>query len=119
MKLDIDRTREKLAPLGLGDALDALEGSLSEAVQTEMQARFFLDRLLDAGRSGREKPRVRTMLKTATVSTGATLENFDFAFQPTIERLRIETLAAGAWIRNSQVVLMQGPPGVGRTCHAG
>jgi hypothetical protein len=27
---------------------------------------------------------------------------FDFAFQPEIERARIETLATGAWIRNSE-----------------
>ncbi|WP_325175476.1 ATP-binding protein, partial [Cereibacter sphaeroides] len=58
---------------------------------------------------------MRTMLKTAKIPTGATLENFDFAFQPAIERSRIETLATGTWIRNSEVVLMQGPPGVGKS----
>jgi DNA replication protein DnaC len=100
VKLDIDATREKLAALGLPYAVEALEGLLSEAVRTEMPAHVFLDRLLDAERSGREERRVRTMLKTAKIPTGATLENFDFAFQPAIERSRIETLATGAWIRN-------------------
>ncbi len=115
VKLDIDTTREKLAALGLGYATSALEGLLSEAVRAEMQAHVFLDRLLDAERSGREERRVRTMLKTAKIPTGPTLENFDFAFQPAIERSRIETLATGSWIRNSEVVLMQGPPGVGKS----
>ena len=64
VKLDIDATREKLAALGLGYAIDALEGLLSEAVRTEMSAHAFLDRLLDAERSGREERRIRTMLKT-------------------------------------------------------
>ncbi|MBC7138114.1 MAG: hypothetical protein H5U17_05070 [Defluviimonas sp.] len=36
VKLDIDATREKLAALGLGHAVDALEGLLSEAVRNEM-----------------------------------------------------------------------------------
>ena len=45
---------------------------------------------------------MRTMLKTAKIPTGPTLENFDFAFQPAIE-----TLATGAWIRNSEVVLIR------------
>ena len=36
------------------------------------------------------------MLKTSKLPTGQTLENFDFAFQPAIERSRIETLATGA-----------------------
>ena len=86
VRLDIDTTREKLAALGLGYATSALEGLLSEAVRAEMQAHVFLDRLLDAERSGREERRVRTMLKTAKIPVGATLENFDFAFQPAVQR---------------------------------
>lgn len=115
VKLDIDATREKLAALGLGHAVDALEGLLAEAVRAEMPAHVFLDRLVEAERSGREERRIKTMLKTSKVPTGQTLENFDFAFQPAIERSRIETLATGAWIRNAEVILMQGPPGVGKS----
>ncbi|MGY6697954.1 MAG: IS21-like element helper ATPase IstB [Roseinatronobacter sp.] len=115
MKLDIDVTREKLAALGLPHAVEALERLLSEAVRAEMPAHVFLDRLLEAERSGREEPRIHTMLKTAKIPSGMTLENFDFAFQPAIERSQIETLATGTWIRNAEVVLMQGPPGVGKS----
>jgi DNA replication protein DnaC len=115
VKLDIDATRDKLATLGLGHAVEALEGLLAEAVQSELAAHVFLDRLLDAERSGREERRIKTMLKTSKIPTGQTLENFDFAFQPAIERSRIETLATGAWIRNAEVVLLQGPPGVGKS----
>jgi hypothetical protein len=35
VKLDIDATRDKLAALGLGYAVDALEGLLAEAVRAE------------------------------------------------------------------------------------
>ena len=51
VKLDIDATREKLAALGLGHAVDALEGLLAEAVRAEMPAHVS-DRLLGAERSG-------------------------------------------------------------------
>jgi len=44
-----------------------------------------------------------------------TLSNFDFAFQPSVERSRIETLATCAWIRERESLLLQGPPGVGKT----
>ena len=115
VKLDIDVTREKLIAVGLGHAADALDPLLAEAVRTEMPAHVFLDRLLEAERSGREERRIKTMLKTAKIPTGQTLENFDFGFQPAIERSRIETLATGGWIRNAEVVLMQGPPGVGKS----
>jgi DNA replication protein DnaC len=40
--------------------------------------------------------------------------DFDFAFQPSVERSRIETLATGAWVRASETLLIQGPPGVGK-----
>ena len=105
VKLDIDTTREKLAVLGLGHAVEALEGLLAEAVRAEMPAHVFLDRLLDAERSGREERRIKTMLKTAKIPTGQTLETSDFAFQPAIERSRIEALATGTWIRAPTFVM--------------
>lgn len=115
MKLDIDATRDKLAALGLGHAVETLQSLLREAVRAEMPAHIFPDRLLDAERSGREKRRIKTMLKMSKIPTSQTLENFDFAFQPAIERSRIETLATVSWIRNAEVILMQGPPGVGKS----
>jgi DNA replication protein DnaC len=113
VKLGIDATRETLAAPGPGCAIDALAGLLSEAVRTGMPAHVFLDLWRDAGRSGREERPVRMMLKTAKIPAGVTLEAFDLAFQPAIERSRIETLATGTWSRNAEVMLMRGPPGVG------
>jgi DNA replication protein DnaC len=113
--LDIDATRNKLVALGLGCAAEAQNPLSAEAVQAEMSAHVFPDRLLETERTGREEHRIKTRLKSAKISTGQTLENFDFAFQPAIERSRIETLATGACIRNAEVILMQGPPGVGKS----
>ncbi|OYQ31839.1 hypothetical protein CHU93_04165 [Sandarakinorhabdus cyanobacteriorum] len=115
IRLDIDATREKLGQLACGHAADALEDLLSEAVRDEISAHVFLDRLLTTELAGREERRVRVMLKNSKLPTGQTLENFDFAFQPAIERSRIDTLATGTWIRNAEVVLLQGPPGVGKS----
>lgn len=115
VKLRIDATRGTLAALGLGYAVDALEGLLAEAVRAETPANVFLDRLLEAERSGRKEPRIKMMLKSAKIPKGQTLENFDFAFQPAIERSRIDTLASCAWVRGTETVLLQGPPGVGKT----
>lgn len=115
IKLDIDASREKLASLGCSYAAEALEALLAEAVRNEMPAHVFLDRLLDTELAGREERRIKAMLKVLKIPTGQTLENFDFAFQPTIERSRIETLATGSWIRGAEVLLLQGPPGVGKS----
>ena len=55
------------------------------------------------------------MLRASNLPKGQTLANFDFAFQPAIERSRIDTLATSAWVRGAETVLIQGPPGVGKT----
>jgi DNA replication protein DnaC len=44
-----------------------------------------------------------------------TLGNFDFAFQPSIERRVVETLATCSFIQEHATLLVQGPPGVGKT----
>jgi hypothetical protein len=60
-----------------------------------MPAHVFLDRTLDTKLAGREERRIKAMLKVSRIPTDQTLENFDFAFQPAIERSRIET--PGHW----------------------
>jgi DNA replication protein DnaC len=43
------------------------------------------------------------------------LKILNFAFQPSVERSRIETLATCAWIRERESLLIQGPPGSGKS----
>lgn len=114
-KLDIDSTRERLVQLGLSYAADGLADQLSSAVQQGTAAHVFLDQLLDTEHSAREARRVRTALRLSSLPTGLTLADFDFTFQPTIERSRIDTLATCAYIRAAETLLIQGPPGVGKT----
>ena len=114
-KLDIDTTRERLLVLGCSHAAEHLDQVLSEAVRQEIAPHAFLNRLLETELSGREARRVKTSLRLSNLPTGQTLENFDFAFQPAIERSRIDTLATCAWVRTAETVLIQGPPGVGKT----
>ena len=114
-RLDVDATRDRLLALGCGYAAEHLGQLLSEAVRVEIPPHAFLDQLLAAELSGREERRVKTSLKVSNLPIGQTLENFDFAFQPAIERSRIDTLATCAWVRNGETVLLQGPPGVGKS----
>ncbi len=114
-KLDVDRSRERLDRLGLSYAAEALPDALSRSVKQSIVPQAFLDELLDAELSAREERRIRTALKLSNLPTGQTLADFDFAFQPAIERSRVETLATGAWICAAETLLIQGPPGVGKT----
>ena len=111
----VDSLREKLLGLGLLHAAEALAEELSEAVKHDRAGHVVLDRLLSRESEARDERRVRTSLKLSNLPPGMTLGNFDFAFQPSIERRQIETLATCAFIREHVTLLVQGPPGVGKT----
>src|SRR5204863_8863400 len=111
----VDGLREKLTGLGLAHAAEALAEELSEAVKHDRAAHVVLDRLLSRETDARDERRVRTSLKLSNLPPGMTLGNFDFGFQPSIERRQIETLATGAFIKEHVTLLVQGPPGVGKT----
>lgn len=113
--VDLDVTRERLLKVGLLRAADQLATWIAEAVQEETPPHRFLDRVLEEELRHRDERRVRTSLVLSGLPTGQTLANFDFAFQPALERSRIETLATCQWIRENRTLLIQGPPGVGKT----
>lgn len=114
-KVDLDATRERLERLGLQHAAEVLQERVSDAVKESVSPHRFLDQLLNVELTCREERRIRTSLRLSGLPTGQTLGTFDFAFQPSIERSRIETLGTCAWIRERFTLLIQGPPGVGKT----
>ena len=114
-KVDLDQTRERLVRLGLLHASEHVGETLARASKEELAPHRFLDVLLEAELAHREERRLTTSLRLSGLPHGQTLGSFDFAFQPSVERSRIETLGTCAWIREKENLLIQGPPGVGKT----
>lgn len=114
-RVEVDTTRERLTQLGLLHAAEALTGELSEAVKHNRAAHQVLDRLLTMEFENREERRIRTSLRLSNLPQGMTLGSFDFAFQPAIDKRQIETLATCSFIREHTTLLVEGPPGVGKT----
>jgi DNA replication protein DnaC len=114
-KVDLDATVERLQRVGLVHAAERLGERLEQASKDNLVPHRFLDRLLEDELNEREQRRISTSLRLSGLPTGQTLGNFDFAFQPAIERTQIETLATCAWLRARETLLIQGPPGVGKT----
>jgi DNA replication protein DnaC len=113
--VDLDAIRQRLERLGLAHAAEQLDPLISEAVKHNSAPHQLVDQLLDAELDRREERRLRTSLRLSGVPNGHTLGNFDFSFQPSVERSRIETLATCQWVRENRTLLIQGPPGVGKT----
>jgi DNA replication protein DnaC len=114
-RVDLDATRAALERLGLDYVAVGLEESINDAVKENLPPHRFLDKLLALEHSQREERRIRTSLKISGLPTGLTLSNFDWSFQPGIEKNRIESLATCAFIREHETCLISGPPGVGKT----
>ena len=74
-------------------AAESLAGELSEAVKHNRAAHQVLERLLALEVRRREERRIKTSLRLSGLPLGMTLGEFDFGFQPSIERRQIETLA--------------------------
>lgn len=114
-QLEVDHTREKLAQLALSHAAEVLVDELSEAVKHNRGVHQVVDRLLGHELRQREERRIKTSLRLSGLPPGMTLQNFDFSFQPSVDRRQIETLATCAFVRECATLLAQGPPGVGKT----
>jgi len=112
---NIDALRTRLGALRLHFAADALPSLVTEAVREQWGPTAFLDAVVRHELERQEERRIKQALKISHLPTGQMLSNFDFAFQPSVQRSKIETLATCEWIAQKQSLLIQGAPGVGKT----
>ena len=75
----------------------------------------FLLQLCELELIDREKRAAERRLKAARFPTCKTLENFDFAAQPSINRTLVGELTRCAWIDQRENLLLVGNPGTGKT----
>lgn len=114
-KVDLDRIAEQCMALKLLHTAECLSELVEEASREEMAPLGFLELVLDREVERRDERRIATSLKLSGLPVGKTFENFDFSFQPQVERSKIESLATCAYVRASENVLFMGPPGVGKS----
>ena len=114
-RVDLDAIAEQFRRLGLEHAAGALATEISAGVKHNRAPHEVIQRLLAVELTLREQSRIRTSLRLSGLPPDMTLGNFDFGFQPSVDRRQIETLATCSFVRQCATVLLQGPPGVGKT----
>lgn len=110
-----DHIRSMLADLRLPGALEAVDEILADVDRGSLHASQAIERLLTAQISLRNNHRLRTAMRSSRLPAIKTLQQFDFAFQPSIRREQIESLHELAFIKRKENVIFFGPPGVGKT----
>ena len=111
----LDPIAEKLTALGLGYPASCLPELVEQASREELSPISFLDLVLTGELERKDERRVSTMLKLSGLPPGKTLEDFDWSFQPRVDRHQIQALATCSYIREKTNVLFLGPPGVGKS----
>ena len=104
-----------LADLKLPGALEAVDDILADVDRGGLTAGEAVQRLLDAQITLRNNRRLQTAMRSSRLPAIKTLGQFDFAFQPSIQREQIESLHELGFIKRKENVIFLGPPGVGKT----
>lgn len=103
---------EKMKMAHLADQVDVV---CEQAAKKDLGYKEFLTTALDVEWKGRHRKGVEVRLASARFPGIKTLEQFDFAFQPSIDRKVVRELAGLAFVERAENVILLGPPGVGKT----
>lgn len=112
MNESIERATRKLRLSGMAASLDV---RLQEARANRLSHEQFLELILQDEMLVRGERQFARRLRQACFPAVRTMEQFNWNFNPGLDRDRIELLAACQFIRDKGDVLFIGPPGVGKT----
>jgi DNA replication protein DnaC len=104
-----------LKQLRLSGILATLEARHRQAVDGKWSHLEFLERLLEDEVERRAQKQLALRIRRANVQPTKTLEDFDFSFNPTVNRQQLLHLASGDYLRQKRNVLICGPSGVGKS----
>lgn len=113
--MSLESVREKMSQLKLNHTSSLMLELIEDANKEKSNLLDFFDRVLGLEIQAREESRIATSLKVSGLPKGMHLDNFDFLFQPSVDKARVENLSTCDFIRQKENILLFGPPGVGKT----
>lgn len=98
------------------DHLEAqLDAVCEQASQRQMDYKSFLVQALETEWQGRYQRGIQARLRLARFPWLKTLDQFDFDFQPSLDKRQVRELAGMSFVERAHNVILLGPPGVGKT----
>ena len=113
--MSIQQVEQKMEMLKLNHTRPMLSELMEEATKQKSSLMDFFEKILTLEVQAREESRIVNQLKISGLPKGMHLDNFDFLFQPSVDKQKVEHLASCDFIRRFENILLFGPPGVGKT----
>lgn len=110
-----DRLQSALHQLRLSGLAQSLDVRLQEAAGHQLSHAEFLELIVQDELLVRQQRQIDRRVKAAQFREMKSLDEFDFAFNPSIKRAQIFDLATCRFIREAKDVLLVGPPGTGKS----
>lgn len=110
--MELTQLMKKLKLEYLPGTLDTL---CERASKNDLNYREFLTDVLKTEWSRRHQKGLESRLKQARLPWTKTLEQLDYAFQPSIDRKAVRELSGLGFVERAENVVLLGPPGVGKT----
>jgi DNA replication protein DnaC len=92
-----------------------IDAVCEQAAQKQLDYKAFLAQALETEWQGRYQKGIEARLRQARFPWLKTLDQFDFDFQPSLDRRQIRELAGMSFVERAHNVVLLGPPGVGKT----
>jgi len=110
-----ERLRYALHQLRLSGLAQSLDVRLQEAAGRQLNHLEFLELILQDELLVRQQRQIDRRVQAALFRELKPLDDFDFAFNPSIKRTVVFDLATCRFIREAKDVLLVGPPGTGKS----
>jgi DNA replication protein DnaC len=111
----MEHLQYQLKSIRLSGMAQTLPVRVQEAKANELPHLDFLALLVEDELNRRKERLLNRRLKAAAFSELKSLDDFDFAFNPSINKQQVLDLASCRFISQAENVLLLGPPGVGKT----
>jgi DNA replication protein DnaC len=114
-ELIYDRIKENLGSLKMSNTLQTIDNYLEHAIKENLPVLDVLDHILMGEAAFRNTKSINMRVNMAGFPFKKTLDDFDFEFQPSINKDQMMELATMRFVHNQENVVFLGPPGVGKT----
>lgn len=111
----MEQLQYQLKSIRLSGMAQNLPIRIQEAKANDLSYQVFLQNLVEDELSRRRERLLNRRLKQAKFPFLRTLDEFDFSFNPSLDKRLIKEVATGAFLTRAENVLLLGPPGVGKS----